>query len=102
MSGVLEYRDDDRTDIGWCPLCSSLLTGLTTGGRGLCEKHGWQDANYEGHVWQYSAYVTVFAPTQKSAERKLEEIQNLIVDDRADAFLSIEDGEPVETTDEWL
>lgn len=40
-----EYRQDDRND-GYCPVCAQPLTGLTVAGRGYCEQHGWQWADW--------------------------------------------------------
>jgi hypothetical protein len=40
-----EYRQDDR-DEGYCPVCAKPLTGLTVAGRGYCETHGWQWAEW--------------------------------------------------------
>ncbi len=42
---MTEYRDDDPTD-GYCPSGGARLTGLTTTGRGYCEKHAWRYANW--------------------------------------------------------
>lgn len=97
-----EFRQDDRVDYGWCPVCSVLMEGLTTDGHGVCEIHGRQAANYEGHVWEFSAWVTVFAPTEQAAKTKLDEVQGTIDLSRADVRLSIDDGQPTEVTEDWL
>lgn len=41
-----EYRQDDRTE-GYCPRCGEPLSAMTTGGRGYCETHGWQYAEWK-------------------------------------------------------
>jgi len=42
-----EYRQDDRRDEGFCPLCgASLANYLTVAGEGYCERHGWVSADW--------------------------------------------------------
>ena len=44
-----EYRQDDLTNVGYCPLCGDPLDGLTISGRGVCDLHGWQWAEWHAH-----------------------------------------------------
>jgi hypothetical protein len=41
-----EYRDDDRRDVGYCPICWRRLSNLTVGARGFCEINGWVFAEF--------------------------------------------------------
>jgi hypothetical protein len=86
---------------GWCPVCSQPLSSMTTGGKGLCEFHGWQFANYGGKVFEFSAWVRVFAPNREAAQRKIEETNNLIESNRRDVELSLEDSPAIDVTDDW-
>ena len=36
----------DQSDTGYCPQCQRELDGLTVGGKGFCEEHGWVFANW--------------------------------------------------------
>jgi uncharacterized Zn finger protein (UPF0148 family) len=40
MSGVIEYRDDDVLDRGFCPNCGAPLSNIGVDGSGFCEIHG--------------------------------------------------------------
>lgn len=42
----MDYRSDDRLDMGYCPLCKRELRGLTSEAKGLCEVHGWVFADF--------------------------------------------------------
>lgn len=46
MSGVIEYRDDDIRDTGFCPHCGAHLREVQPSGRAFCEKHGWVFVNF--------------------------------------------------------
>ena len=41
-----EYRQDDRRDEGFCPLCGEPLANLTVAAQGYCERHGWVSADW--------------------------------------------------------
>ena len=56
-----EYRQDDLTDRGYCPRCGQQLSTLTTDGRGFCEQHGQQWAE-----WHSDAYHDDVRKTQRT------------------------------------
>jgi len=41
-----EYREDDLTDEGYCPICQKPLRDISGIGKGYCETHGWVFANW--------------------------------------------------------
>ena len=43
----MEYRQDDRTDVGYCPKCGHEVSGLTKELKGFCAIHGWVFVNFE-------------------------------------------------------
>lgn len=43
---MVEYREDDLTDVGYCPKCGQELSALSIGGTGFCSAHGWVFADW--------------------------------------------------------
>lgn len=94
-----EYRQDDRT-VGYCPACSRQLSDITTGGEGYCSEHGKVFANWEPGLrrFELSAWVTLIA---KDSVEALELARELDVTSES-ATISIDDGEPIDVTEDWM
>lgn len=94
-----DYRDDDRRGVGVCPECRRQIS-VSVGGKGFCEVHGEVFASYGKalRTYELSAWVTVRAKDEDEAleiARALE-LKNTGVE----SSLSIDDGSPIDVTDE--
>ena len=96
---MADYRDDDVRGVGVCPECKRSIS-VDEGGKGLCEIHGEVFASYGPalRTFELSAWVTVRAKDEAEA---LEIARNLELENSGvQSSLSIDDGEPIDVTDE--
>lgn len=42
----MDYRDDDRQAVGWCPYCYTRLRNISGVAKGYCEFHGLVNAEW--------------------------------------------------------